>query len=327
MPDRVRHDGQKIKFVNFIVTAKTAAEKEIERLQLLQSLKKNSAVWRMACGAAMISFSSVWVKLAHVTPAVSGFYRSFFGAICLTVITAWMRQFKWRGWKPVLLAFVCGVFLALDLFFWHTAIHLIGPGLATLLGNLDVFFLAVIGALFLGEKLGIRFPIAVVMAILGLLLIVGVQWDQLGPAYRTGIVLGLLTAIVYTGFLLTLKKLQSDQAAGSVFYVLMLLSWSTTMLLGIPAGLSGASFRIPDLQSWLSLLALGLLSQVVGWILITRALPRVRTSLIGLILLLQPSLSFVWDVVIFQRQTTTVNWLGVIMVLVAIYLGIAKEPG
>ena len=280
----------------------------------------------MACGAAMISFSSVWVKLAHVSPAVAGFYRSFFGVIFLTIITVWKQELKWNGWKPILLAFVCGVFLALDLLCWHTAIHLIGPGLATLLGNLDVFFLAVIGVLFLGEKLSIRFPIAVVMAVFGLLLIVGVQWDQLGPAYRTGIILGLLTAIVYTGFLLTLKKLQSDQNSGSVSYILMLVSVSTGLLLGIPVGLSGESFRIPDVQSWLSLLALGLLSQVVGWILITNALPRVRTSLIGLILLLQPSLSFVWDVVVFQRQTTMVNWLGVFMVLIAIYLGMGQKP-
>jgi glycosyltransferase involved in cell wall biosynthesis len=83
MPDRVRHDGQKIKLVNFLATAKPTPKKEIERLQPLQPLRKNSAVWRMACGAAMISFSSVWVKLAHVTPAVAGFYRSFFGAIFL----------------------------------------------------------------------------------------------------------------------------------------------------------------------------------------------------------------------------------------------------
>jgi drug/metabolite transporter (DMT)-like permease len=48
--------------------------------------------------------------------------------------------------------------------------------------------------------------------------------------------------------------------------------------------------------------------------------------LIGLILLLQPSLSFVWDVIIFQRETSMVNWLGVFMVLAAIYIGM-KKPG
>ena len=265
----------------------------------------------------MIGFSSVWVKLAHVTPAVAGFYRAFFGAVFLTVATAWLREFKWIGWKAILLACVCGFFLALDLFFWHTAIHLIGPGLATLLGNL---------VMFMGEKLGVRFLVAVLMAVMGLALIVGLQWDLLGPSYKTGLFLGLVTAIVYTGYLLTLRKLRSDQSGVSVFFVLMLVSWATAITLGLKAYLGGESFRIPDGQSWLSLLALGLLSQVVGWILITSALPRVRASLIGLILLLQPSLSFVWDVVFFQRETSLINWLGVCMVLVAIYLGMAKKP-
>ena len=280
----------------------------------------------MLAGAVMIGFSSVWVKLAHVTPTIAGFYRVLFGAALLTAATAWNREFRWMGWKPILLAFVCGFFFALDLWLWHTAIHLIGPGLATLLGNLEVFFLAAIGIIFMGEKVGIRFLVAVVMAVVGLMLIVGLQWDQLGPSYKKGIFLGLLTAIVYTGFLLTLRKLQSDQSGVSVFYVLTLVSWTTAVYLGLKAYLGADSFSIPDAQSWVSLLALGLLSQVAGWIMITNALPRVRASLIGLILLLQPSVSFVCDVFFFQRATSPINWLGVFMVLAAIYLGIARKP-
>jgi drug/metabolite transporter (DMT)-like permease len=135
-----------------------------------------------------------------------------------------------------------------------------------------------------------------------------------------------MTAIVYTGFLLTLRKLQTDQSGGSVFYVLTLVSWATTLYLGIKAYLGGDSFNIPDAQSWGALLALGLLSQVIGWIIITNALPRVRASLIGLILLLQPSVSFICDVLFFQRATSPVNWLGFFMVLAAIYLGMARKP-
>lgn len=280
----------------------------------------------MIAGAVMIGFSSVWVKLAHVTPTMAGFYRMLFGAVFLTAATAWKREFKWLGWKTILLASGCGFFFALDLWFWHTAIHIIGPGLATLLGNLEVFFLAAIGIMFMGEKVGVRFLVAVVMAVVGLILIVGLQWDQLGPSYKKGILLGLMTAIVYTGFLLTLRKLQTDQSGGSVFYVLTLVSWATTLYLGIKAYLGGDSFNIPDAQSWGALLALGLLSQVIGWIIITNALPRVRASLIGLILLLQPSVSFICDVLFFQRATSPVNWLGFFMVLAAIYLGMARKP-
>jgi drug/metabolite transporter (DMT)-like permease len=84
---------------------------------------------------------------------------------------------------------------------------------------------------------------------------------------------------------------------------------------------SGDSFAIPDRTSLLALLALGLCSQSVGWVMIASAIHRVRASLIGLILLLQPALSFIWDVLIFDRPTDLLNWTGVLLTLSAIYLG------
>jgi drug/metabolite transporter (DMT)-like permease len=41
--------------------------------------------------------------------------------------------------------------------------------------------------------------------------------------------------------------------------------------------------------------------------------------------LLQPALAFVWDVLFFQRPTTLINWLGVLIALVAIYMGMARQ--
>ncbi len=87
----------------------------------------------------------------------------------------------------------------------------------------------------------------------------------------------------------------------------------------------GQSLAIPSLQSFGALLALGSLSQFAGWVLITNALPDIRASLSGLILLLQPALAFVWDVLFFHRPTRLLNWAGVAMALLAIYLG-TYEP-
>jgi drug/metabolite transporter (DMT)-like permease len=207
------------------------------------------------------------------------------------------------------------------------SIQYIGPGLATLLGNFQVFFITAVGALFLGEKVGLKFIVALFMAVTGLFCIIGLQWDQLGPQYKTGVYLGFATAVAYTCYLLALRKLQSDQKGVSIFYGLMIVSFATGMFLGLKAHLSAETFSIPDLQSWVALVSLGLLSQAIGWILITNALPRVRASLAGLSLLLQPSLSFVWDVLFFHRETSVVNWLGVIILVSAIYIGMAGSAG
>ena len=111
----------------------------------------------------------------------------------------------------------------------------------------------------------------------------------------------------------------------SFFYVLMMVTFSTAFFLAIEMVYSKSTFKIPDLQSFFALVALGLLSHSVGWILITNALTKIRASLSGLILLLQPALAFVWDVLFFQRPTPLVNWLGVLVALAAIYLGMAGQ--
>ena len=88
-----------------------------------------------------------------------------------------------------------------------------------------------------------------------------------------------------------------------------------------------ASFAIPNLKSLFSLVALGLFSQTIGWLIIANAMPKIPASITALVLLLQPALSFVWDILFFARPTTALNVLGVGITLGAIYLGLTgREP-
>ena len=156
-------------------------------------------------------------------------------------------------------------------------------------------------------------------------MIVGVRWEQLTPDNRTGIAYGLATAFFYTGFLVALRKLQSGRSAPSATFGLMVVSLATALFLALDMLQTGESFGIPDLQSGLSLVALGLMSQTIGWLLITHSLSRIPAAVAGLLLLLQPSLSFVWDVLFFGRATSTIAWTGVVLALSAIYLGVTSE--
>jgi drug/metabolite transporter (DMT)-like permease len=276
---------------------------------------------QLTAGAVLISFSGVYVTLARVTPMAAGFYRMAFGGLILLAVLAWRREFRRIGARAILAALFCSLWFAVDLFCWHTCIHLTGPGLATLLANFQVFFLALAGVLFLGEKVRLKLVLAVPLALLGLFLVVGIQWDCFGPGYRTGIYFGLGAAVCYTGFLLTLRRLQNARNNLSAMESLTLVSIFTVLFLGISIWQTGDTFRIPDARSGTLLFAYGLFSQVVGWVLITRALPRVRVSFAGLVLLLQPALSYVWDILFFDKVVTTIGMAGLLMTLFAIYLG------
>ena len=281
----------------------------------------DNAMLGTTLGAIMISFSAVWVKLAHVPPMVSAFYRVFFGGIFLLAILLVRREKLWWGWTCMGLSLTAAIFLALDLYAWHICIGFVGPGLATILGNFEVFLVPLVGLLLFGERMNLRFFTSVPLAVAGLFLIVDVRWGQLTPDYRLGIYYGLATAVFYTGFLIVLRRLQSHSPRPSAALSLMVVSAATSLYLAGEIVRTGESFAILDLQSGMSLIALGLLSQTVGWLFITHSLPRIPAAIAGLILLLQPALSFVWDVIFFGRQTSTMAWVGVALALSAIYTG------
>ena len=280
---------------------------------------------KMVLGAVMISFSGVWVKLCHVSPTTSAFYRVLFGGLVLLVAALINKELKWHGYRHLLLGVLCGLVFAFDLVCYHFSIHYIGPGLGTILPNFQVFILAIVGVLFLHENVRITAFISLPIAFLGLFMVMGVGWQKLDRFYQLGVYSGLAAAAFYSAFLLSLRKLQGSHSGTSIYQPLMLVSLICAVFVGLEVLRAGDTFRIPDQQSFWSLAALGFFSQAVGWVLITNALPHIRAALSGLILLLQPALAFVWDVLIFRRPTTPLNWIGVALVLAAIYFGTAKS--
>lgn len=289
-----------------------------------QAARWHHVLASLVIGAVMISFSGVWVKFSHVTPTVSAFYRVFFGGIILLSAALFRREMTWHGGRQLLLSLTCGLLFAVDLVFYHYSVIYVGPGLGTILPNFQVFILAVTGIFFFGEKVRLLFLISIPLAVIGLFLIVGIDWGQLDRLNKIGIYFGLGAAVCYAAFLLSLRKLQSDQAGLSFFYVLTVVSLSASIFLALDIFRNGDTFNIPDLQSFFALMALGLFSQTIGWMLIANALPAILASVSGFILLLQPALAFVWDVLIFQRPTSLMNWAGVFIVLFAIYFGSVK---
>jgi drug/metabolite transporter (DMT)-like permease len=288
--------------------------------------EKGRGILRLMAGATLISFSAVFVKLAHVGPTVAGFYRMAIGGIILAGVLVCRGTCSPRDLSRLLPTLACSLFFALDLTLWHRAIHYVGPGLATLLSNFQALFLAAIGVIFLGERMTLRLCVAVSSAMVGLYLIVGWTWNVLNPGYKLGVFLGVLTALSYTAYILTLRRLQARQGSVSALENVAFISLLAAAILGLEGLVTGESFSIPDVQSLVVLVGYGLLCQVLGWVLITGGLPAVSPSRVGLVLLLQPVLSFMWDILFFARPTTLWDGLGAALALFGIYLGTSGKP-
>ena len=280
---------------------------------------------KILIAAVIISTSSVWVKTADVAPSVSGFYRMFIGGLLLLIICVFNKYKLWQGWKYFFWLFLAAVFFAFDLYFWHRSIFYVGPGLATVLGNFQVFFMALAGYLFFKEKIGMAFIIGLLVTIAGLFILVGINWTELSSEYRTGVVYGILTALSYTGFMLSLRHVQSSKHTLKAFANLGIMSILCSIILYIHLIYVGQNIAINTVQSLLSLLILGVFCQVIGWVLITQSMPNLPASIVGVVLLLQPALSMLWDILFFDRPMGLIDFVGLSMVLIGVYLATLKK--
>lgn len=276
---------------------------------------------RLFIGAALISLSPVWVRLVDVAPSTSGFYRVLIGGTALAIyLLATRRQLHLskRAWWLLILA---SVFLALDLWFWHRSINYIGPGLSTLLANFQVFFMMIAGIVLLRQIPRPAQVVAVPLALLGLALIVGFDWATLPENYKLGVILGLLTAMAYACYLLTLRLIRETSTFRVPTREMAVISIMCAGILGLSVVAEGESLAIPSYEDLGWLIGYGVLSHCLGWLFIASSLSEVSAVEAGLALLLQPTLSFVWDVLFFGRPMTAIELAGAGIALIAIYLG------
>jgi len=271
-------------------------------------------------GAVLISFSSVMVRLSDVPPDVVGFYRLFVGGLGMAVFLWRMGRLSRMTAHVWCWGLLSALFFAGDFFFWHRSIGLVGPGLATMLGNFQVIVLAAVSVFLMREGVSKPLLAAIPLALVGLYLMVGVSWQSFTPEYRLGVSYGLFTALFYALYLLSLK-ISLNRAEADPLAMACAVALITGLLLGGLSVAKGESFAIPNLRTLAALATLALVCHAVGWYLITKGMQRVRTSLVGLILLLQPSLSFVWDILFFGKPVNPVELSGVALALAAIYMG------
>jgi drug/metabolite transporter (DMT)-like permease len=279
---------------------------------------------QIVAGSVLISFSAVFVKMVDVGPTASAVYRNVFGALALLPLAFLRRDALWKGARQFRWVLLVGLCFAADLYFWHRSILYVGPGLATILGNFQVFFVAAAGFVLFHERATLRFILSVPLALAGLFLLVGVNWSGFEAGYKRGVLFGILTALSYAAFLLCLRGARREKNRLPAVSNLALSTLVTAAILLAAALVRHEPLGVPDARSWIILVAYGVLCQALGWIVISRTLHVVEASRVALILMLQPALTYLWDVIVFGRPLTAVEVGGALLAIAAIYLGSAR---
>jgi drug/metabolite transporter (DMT)-like permease len=279
-----------------------------------------SALTLAVIAALTISFSAILVKASGASPSTAAIFRCLYALPVLGVL-AWRERARRtlveppdRDERRPALAAAAGVFLALDLICWHHSIEDLGAGLATVLGNLQIAFLPLIAWAVLSERPGRRTLLTLPLALVGVLLISGVL-DQgaYGSNPSAGGLFGLLTGLTYSVCLLLLRG--GSRGPGNTAEPLFLATLTATITAILVGSALGEAQLVPSWPSagWLLLLALG--SQVLGWLLITHALPRLPAAITSIVLSIQPVGSMCLAVLLFGERPSALQLLGLLLIL------------
>jgi drug/metabolite transporter (DMT)-like permease len=266
-------------------------------------------------GVLCISWSAILVKLANISGFGSGFYRLFFGT--LGIIPVWLYFKKpITDLKGVKVAIICGVLFACDIALWNTSIMLSKASISTLLANLAPVWVGIGALLFMKEKPNRIFWVGTAISIFGVTIIIGLN-QVLQANLNFGNGLAIVASMFYGAYLITVRKGRNTLDTFSFTAISMI---SSTLVLGLICLFTSTPLWGFSTGSWLALIALGLVPQLLGWLAINQALGHISPTIASVSLLSQTVFTAIFSVLLLGEILTFHEIGGAVVVLVGIYL-------
>ena len=264
-------------------------------------------------GACVIGLSPILVRLTEAGPAAAGFWRLALALPLLAILT--VRTTGKIG-RPSRMAVWAGVFFALDLGFWHYAIHYTSVTNATVLSNLTPVVVTAFAWIFLKQRPASLFLVAVAAAMGGAWLMAFEKGGGALVNQPLGDALSVLTALWYSAYFLCMAQGRKTEGASQLMFWVSVIG---APLLLIAALIAGEPILPTSVPGWAALVGLGMM-HVAGQGSLAWAMGRLPTSTASVVVLVQPVVAAWLGWVLFfepigrlQAAGAAITLLGVIL--------------
>ncbi len=274
------------------------------------------------------SFIATKVALRELSPVSLVWLRFLIGVIILGAAVYSRKQLSLPGWKDLGYLALLG-FIGITFHQWLQSTALL-TAQATTTGWIvatSPIFIALLGWLFLKEKLGWLRSAGIALAALGVLLVVS-QGNLLSLASghfgSAGDVLILISALNWAVFsVLSRSGLKRFPAARMMFYV-MAIGWllSSLLFLAVPgqAGHGLNEFTHLTLNAWLGIGFLGVICSGISYVFYYDALQVIPASQAGVFLYLEPLVTLVVAAILLGEPLLVISLLGGVVILLGVWM-------
>lgn len=274
----------------------------------------------MIFGSIIIGIAPFLVEYSGVSAETNTFYRLLIGSIFF----AGLRYKKNLRHLPhffVLVSFISGLLLFLDLFLCNQSILFVSPGIATVLSNLEIIFLIILGKAFFKEPIPKGFLPLLIIMIMGVFFLIYPFIVKNNRFEIIGIIIALSSSLSYGLYVFLMKYILVKYAEINAESLLAVSCLSGAFIIGLYMLINEKSlFFLPTTKSFLTVIINGFMTQVIGWWLISKSIRYLSLSVSGAILLLQPLITFLIDITFFDREAENSQVFGVIILVSTIYI-------
>lgn len=235
----------------------------------------------LVVGIFCISIFPILVKLNLTPGVISAFYRMLFSLLLLLPYVLISKQLQIPNLKAVLLAVICGVIFGSDVAVWNIAIQESTATQASLLTNLSPVWVGVFSLFFLKDKPKTNFWIGTVIAVFGMIMLVGFTVFK-NLDFDLAFIFGVLSGVLYAIYMLVSKEVLKSMTVISFMTISLM---SSSIYLGAVSYAINEPFTGFSNAGWLVLVIQAVVCQLLAWLLISYATQHMRATRVSVSLL------------------------------------------
>jgi len=279
-----------------------------------QSISASKGTLILLVGVFFVSWASILIKMAVSHPTTIAFFRMFFST---AIVAIWLPFYKgnWYSKKSDIgISILSGVLLGMHFFLWIASLSYTSISSSVVIVTTQPVFVAILGYIFLKERIGVSGVIAVIMALGGTYLIA--RGDlTIDFQHLKGDLLALGGAVTAGSYLFLGRFVRRRVNLIPYIFTVYGVSAFTILILGLASGTIHAPAARADYLLFL-LMAAG--PTILGHSLYNYALRHLPAFPVGMSILGEPVLATIWGIMIFGEIPIATTLVGGIIIILSV---------
>lgn len=282
--------------------------------------ERDKAFWRLHTGIFIAGGTGIFGRLISLSEMPLVWYRIIIAAATMAIILLCNRKLRIPPLQHLTKIFGCGAMLALHWVLFYASIKTSNVSIAVVCIALNGFYTAILEPLINHHRFSWRELLLSLFTLAGILLIFGFDVN-----YRLGIIIGMLSSLVYSLFAIYSKRVQASTGQRSSITLLYQLIGGEILLtcvLMVYAFINTDLQLLPQGMDWWLLPVFGSIFTIGPFLFQLQALRHISAFTVNLSFNLEPLYSIAFAAILFNEasELNMAFWIGLALIIVSVAL-------